>query len=167
MARVWLVLGMAYMFLQSGIAFATASYKCALQWDTVSEGQTQVVFSFKGSGSVSLHDNRDLVTIQGDRNHSRLSIVQKFETPKGRDSIAYEIQCDPWLNCQGSRVQTQSSQPPVKDLFKFDPGTQAVARIGERELFQFKPSNAGFSYQFIAYRLPDGKPKGMELTCHE
>ena len=150
---------------ESVSAQAASKMSCHLVWDTVSEGRSVNDFKYEATGRVSLH-KADEVIIEGGERSSKLSIIQKFGK-RDEDSIRYFLSCDASLNCQGSRVKTIQGVK-TEDPFTFRPASVAIAMIGARDLLEYHSIYRGFSYKFIAYRLPkNNETKGMELNCHE
>jgi len=151
------------LLLSSNVFSKTNNYECDFVWKTLSENSSFMNRPVTKNYTQNITEEMSAV-ITVNKKTTSLSIKEIFKDNK-KNFIEYSYACDSVLNCNGQKLSVVDGKKEIQKIESSNTSTYGLGKIGSRELFQYKNSVSGFTFDYIVYKNEASEPMGLKVSC--
>ena len=160
-----LFFGILIFFSIQNLYSKETGYKCQFVWKNSSESKTIKDVFVSDTKTVTISPSIQS-TLSIKENSSTLDFKETFMNNKN-DFLESNFSCDTSLGCHGFQEKMIKNEKTITDLSIIPGSSQVIGAISKRNLFSYKNTNNGFSYQYILYKNEKNETLGLNVTCEK
>lgn len=155
-----------FIFILSFNAYSQVTeHKCDFLWQTLADHAEVKGRSIIKTLNQKINDEMTADVTIGEK--SSTIVVTEYYKESRQNYIEHKFSCDRVYNCEASRTNMIDGKIEIEKVKMQKSSTEAIGKIGTRDVFSYQNLPDGMVYDYIVYRNDKNEPMGLKVSCRK